>query len=257
MKYLFGDTDLAARRLRLLARVYKPSTQAFLRNAVETSPGLAIDLGCGPGYTTQLVAQETQARHTVGLDSSPAFVAEANANAAPNLTFYRHNVRHTPLPAAPAGLIFARYLLAHLEAPESLARGWISQLAPGGRLLLEEVEQIETDVRVFTHYLGIVERMLAASGSDLYVGRILAGLCPAGDARLVHNRLRRIPVSNQDAAKMFSMNIVNWGTNDFIRTNYATGEIIELELALSRIAEGGPASGTILWKQRQVAFEKA
>lgn len=258
MNYLFGDTELAARRLALLARVYRSSTEAFLKEAAGPSPQaslqIAIDLGCGPGHTTRLVAETTGARHTVGLDNSAAFVAQANAEAAPNLTFYRHNVCHVPLPAAPADLMFARYLLAHLKAPELLARQWVAQLTRGGRLLLEEVELIETDVEAFADYLGIVERMLADSGSDLYVGRKLARLNLDGIARVAHSELCRIPVSNEDAATMFSMNIATWSTNPFIRARYESGDILALERELVQIAEADETQGSIVWSQRQVAF---
>ena len=48
MEYLFGDTDLAARRLGVLAEVFGPSSRAFIRSAVAGKPALAVDVGCGP-----------------------------------------------------------------------------------------------------------------------------------------------------------------------------------------------------------------
>src|SRR6266436_2669560 len=65
--YTFGDTDIAARRLELLAHVFEHSTRAFLREAPAARLGLAqnlaqkiaIDLGCGPGFTTHLIAKSS------------------------------------------------------------------------------------------------------------------------------------------------------------------------------------------------------
>jgi hypothetical protein len=45
MAYLFKDTDLAARRLRVLADVFAPASRAFLLDMVNTEPELALDLG--------------------------------------------------------------------------------------------------------------------------------------------------------------------------------------------------------------------
>ena len=41
MRYTFGDSDLAARRLRVVADVFAPSSSAFLREAVSRPPELA------------------------------------------------------------------------------------------------------------------------------------------------------------------------------------------------------------------------
>jgi len=54
--YLFGDTDVAARRFQVLAEVFADSTRPFLQQAVTGSRHLAVDLGCGPGFTTHLLS---------------------------------------------------------------------------------------------------------------------------------------------------------------------------------------------------------
>ena len=53
-------------------RVFGPTTAAFLRrDALPTgAPTLAVDLGCGPGYTTALVARCGGPARTVGLERS-------------------------------------------------------------------------------------------------------------------------------------------------------------------------------------------
>ncbi len=57
-KYLFGDSDLAQQRLELLARVFEESTRDFvLEAAADRRWRLAVDLGCGPGFTTGLIVQ--------------------------------------------------------------------------------------------------------------------------------------------------------------------------------------------------------
>ena len=77
--YAFGDTDDAARRLVLLAETFADSSSPFMRGSVEARPRLAIDLGCGPGYSTHLVADTLNPEHTAGLDNSESFLALAHA----------------------------------------------------------------------------------------------------------------------------------------------------------------------------------
>jgi|SRR3990172_2982211 len=56
LHYTFGDSDVAALRLRLLSETYAESSAALLASVV-APPGGALDLGCGPGYTTELAAR--------------------------------------------------------------------------------------------------------------------------------------------------------------------------------------------------------
>ena len=81
MQYLFGDTDLAAQRHRLLADVFAESSRAFLLDAVEHRPDLAVDLGCGPGYSTHLLAESLRPARTAGFDSSKNYISTAQKNA--------------------------------------------------------------------------------------------------------------------------------------------------------------------------------
>ena len=77
--YAFGDSDLAARRLARLAETFEGSSAAFVRRSVDSRPRLAVDLGCGPGYSTHLIANTLNPERTVGLDNSESFLAHARA----------------------------------------------------------------------------------------------------------------------------------------------------------------------------------
>src|ERR1700737_4933916 len=102
--YVFGDTDVAARRLDLVAETWASPSGAFLREEVRNRPRLALDLGCGPGHTTRLVASTTGAAKTIGLDSSEAFIARARADAPERVAFLHHDVMALPFPRGGATL---------------------------------------------------------------------------------------------------------------------------------------------------------
>lgn len=78
-RYAFGDDPAAARRLARLAELFGPTSSAFIARAVTDPPRLALDLGCGPGHTTRLLAEATGAAQTVGLDRARAFLDLARA----------------------------------------------------------------------------------------------------------------------------------------------------------------------------------
>jgi trans-aconitate 2-methyltransferase len=89
-----------------LAEVYEPESRALLQSALNFRQselfGIAIDLGCGPGWSTQLANEVVKPKRMVGLESSERYVAEARANH-PQLEFMQHDILRTPFPVeAPA-----------------------------------------------------------------------------------------------------------------------------------------------------------
>ena len=78
-RYTFGDSDLAVRRMDLVAQVFEPTSRALLAAAVPAGVDVALDLGCGPGHTTRLLAAVARPRRTVGVDGSERYLAHARA----------------------------------------------------------------------------------------------------------------------------------------------------------------------------------
>src|SRR5215203_735719 len=78
--YSFGETDLAAERLRVVSEVFDPTSAAFVSETVRNRPRLALDLGCGPGFTTRLLSRIARPERTVGVDRSESFLGRARAS---------------------------------------------------------------------------------------------------------------------------------------------------------------------------------
>src|ERR1700751_6354416 len=170
----FGETKLAAERLRVVSEVFNPTSEVFVSEAVRKRPRLALDLGCGPGFTTRLLSRTTGAERTVGVDRSEAFLSWARASSAAGEEDVAADVAEVPLRitgiSSPPDLIYARFLASHLPEPEQAISGWAKKLKAGGLLLLEEVESINTAVPAFDEYLKIVSEVLAQHGNELLVG---------------------------------------------------------------------------------------
>jgi trans-aconitate 2-methyltransferase len=255
-QYLFGDSDSAARRLQLLARVFAESTRRFLREAAPaTELALAIDLGCGPGFTTQLIAETHPCARVIGLEASPRFIEIARAGVGERVAFELHDVSAVPFPASPADLIFCRLLLTHLQDPAGAVAKWATQLKPRGLLMVEEVEAIRTAHPVFSRYVRIVEAMLASQRNCLYAGPLVGAIGVSAGLAIVRSGVRAIPVRSCDAAKMFVLNMQAWKDGDFVRANYPAASIGELEAALGEIARDESASPEIEWDMRQTVFQ--
>jgi trans-aconitate 2-methyltransferase len=256
VKYLFGDTDLAARRLEIVADVFAESTRAFVADAAIGPTRLALDLGCGPGCCTHLLAKLVECDQCVGLDKSERFISLARKTETDRVSFRLHDVIEVPFPVGPADLIFCRFLLTHLTEPRTVVTNWGTQLRPGGLLLMEETEWIEADNPAFATYLNIVEAMLEHQSNKLYVGPVLDSLECAEIVTKRMSRVYRFRVANKDAATMFFMNIRTWGNNPFVRTNYSAELIGELENNLHAITKTPGDESEIEWGLRQIVFER-
>ncbi len=254
MGYTFGDSERASRRLALLAGVFEPTSEAFLDERGRRGGALAVDLGCGPGHTTRLVARVLGCARTVGLDASAAYVEEARVEAPPGVEFARHDVAATPYPTGPADALYARFLVTHLAEPEAALRAFASQLAPEGRLLLDEVEWIRSEAPHFRRYLELVDAVLASQRQQLFVGPQLAEI--AGRAgRVVASDVRVLAVDPRDAAALFALNWETLREHEAVGARAAPDERDALGAGLAALRDGADAGAPITWGLRQVAIE--
>jgi trans-aconitate 2-methyltransferase len=191
-RYTYGDSDLAAERLDLVARMFEPPTRSLLKRAVAGRPQLALDLGCGPGHTTRLIQQTLEPVRTVGLEGSERFVQLASAAARRGVGFMCHDVRMTPFPVGPADVIFARLLVAHLSEAAAVVAEWVSQLTKGGLLIMVELEALQPGEAAVDDYIEQVAKPVVASqGARLFCGPWLHELAnPSGTDRLIDGSRR-------------------------------------------------------------------
>jgi len=251
--YAFGDSAAAARRLGLLADLFEPASRVFLARFAGRPLGLAVDLGCGTGHTTRLLASVLRPRRTLGLDQSASFVALAGDGAPPGVAFVVHDVTAVPFPCPPAGLLSCRLLLSHLPDPPAVLAAWATQLAPGGLLLVEEVERIHTGDPALGGYLEVAARLLTSRGQTLEVGPVLHRLPdPPGLAR-GQDRVATLAPPAVRAAAMFGANLAVWG-DQAVRDRVAgAAELAALARDLAAVAAGArPAA--ITWELRQLAW---
>lgn len=262
MRYLFGDSEIAAQRLDLVASTFRASSGEFLTEMVSQPPDLAMDLGCGPGHSTKMLAEAVGAARTVGLDSSDRFIAMARERASDSIAFYLHDFSAIPFPEGPAGVLYSRFELTHFPQPKDLISAWATQLADVGLLVLEEVEWIRTGEPTFTIYLGIVESLMGSLSSKLYVGESLERLGEPPGLKKIETKVRRVPVQARTAAMMFLLNLWSWRDQPFIRETYPPDFIEQLEMSLQELTEelfveeGGlrVEETGIEWGIRQIAF---
>jgi ubiquinone/menaquinone biosynthesis C-methylase UbiE len=257
----------------LQASLFSAPSRSFLaqlRGAAGAEPcELVLDLGCGTGHSTRLVAETLQPRRTIGLDSSPEALRTARSRTRnPGISFVHHDATATPFPVphipeqGPGSergpdFVYSRFLLGHVPDPEEAIKRWSAELRPGGKLLLDEGSTIRTSHEPIGRYLEMVGAMLEHRGTAVDVPSLLRDLGHLGDTAMRHHLSRRItfhPPANGVAA-MFRANMDAWRDDPFIVTHVGDAAVRWLETELERLA-AAPVRDGVSWDLEQVVFER-
>jgi trans-aconitate 2-methyltransferase len=248
--YAFGDTAVASRRLEVLASVFGPTSRRLLADLAGSRRRVVLDLGCGPGHTTAMLAGAFPEAEVIGIDASDAFVAEASGRVTPRCSYRVADVTESPLPGAPADMIYARFLVVHLPDPPAALATWAGQLAPGGVLVVEEPERIDTGDADFRRYLELASVVVRSRGGDLYAGGRLADAAPPTSPVMLE-RCTPLEVPAGKAATIFSLNLATWGDDPAVSVVSAPEEIAGLARRLEHRV-GDVSTGVIRWWMRQL-----
>ncbi len=255
--YTFGDSTIAAERLRILAEIFEPSTREFLETLTDRRPTRIADLGCGPGYTTRLLAQVFPQAQLVGIDSSRGFIELAERTAPPCVRFVEGDVA-SPLSSGPYDLIYARYLLPHLSNYHSAVSQWGNCLSVGGAIANEENDWIETTQPAFRTYFEMVAAMLADRGQRLDIGAELEAIDDWQPLFKFSSQLVPIRVPEPVAARMFVPNLDVFRQQPYIQKNHEEAEIQRLKADILTVIErGDPSRMVTFWRRRIVWLRPA
>ena len=255
MPYTFGDNQGASLRLRRLAEVYELETRDLLNAAALLSTGrcfeLALDLGCGPGWSTELIQATLAPKRTIGLEASEAYVAEARSNH-PKLEFIRHDVLTAPFPVRDADFVFCRFLLTHLPSPRAALDCWAHAATAGATLAVHETESLHSGHAALSRYYEMVAQMQKHYGQELNVCALLEDAFAGTSWRLLQSESVVCEKSARDMAQLHLANLRTWGSNDFATRAFERYELDQLEVELSSIASGCTEAGVVYNTAKQI-----
>jgi trans-aconitate 2-methyltransferase len=255
--YTFGDNDIAAERLRHLAQAFGPSSRAFLARLAREPVRSAIDLGCGPGHTTALVQDVTGAQTIVGLDSSARLLARARRQAPRRIVFAEHDITSVPFPAPPVDLICGRFIITHLAQAERAMAAWAGAVGPHGRLALEETAAVASEEPALARYYQLVERMQAAHGQSMHIGRDLAPLGQRAGWVVESTTVQPVVLPGAIAARLHALNFRTWRHDPFIAASVDAAELDALGATLEQLAAGARPAAPARWQIGQVILRRA
>ena len=117
----------------------RPARDLLARVGLQ-SAGVAVDLGCGPGNSTELLVERFPSATVIGTDNSPSMV-DAARERLPEAKFPRARFQLSDIASwqaeTPPDLIYANAALQWVPAHEALLPRLLQSLAPGGVLAIQ------------------------------------------------------------------------------------------------------------------------
>ena len=104
-------------------------------------PGMVVDLGCGPGNSTELLARRFPSAVTIGVDTSASMLDSARERL-PDCRFMQGDIA-TWQPEDPVDLLYANASLQWVMGHEALVPRLFAMLRPGGVLAFQVPDNLD------------------------------------------------------------------------------------------------------------------
>lgn len=143
-EYILARGAKGRERLRILSRVMRDGTFPLLEKTGISKGAACLDVGCGGGDVSLLLARLVGATgRVVGIDQDASVVQIAADEVAPeglaHLSFRTQSVFDIE-PDASFDVLYCRFLLTHLPDRDKALRCMLGAVKPGGLLIFEDID---------------------------------------------------------------------------------------------------------------------
>jgi len=172
-------------RLRVLSRVMATGSAALFDRLGLRNGMVCLDAGCGGGDATRDIARRVAPEgRVVGIDMDEKKLeiarAEAQQLGISNVEFHAIDIREASSMPAAFDVVYARFLLTHLNDPAGAVAAFRNCLRPGGRLAVEDIDFTGyftyPEYEPFERYRELYSASVARRGGDPNIGRRLPSL---------------------------------------------------------------------------------
>lgn len=203
-------------RLRLIARITRPTTRALLERAGLQAGMRCLDAGCGGGDVSLELARLVGPEGGVlGIDLDEVKLQAARTEAAmagrANVEFQAADIVAGALPRPAFDLVYARFLLTHLREPGQALRRLVGLLQPGGLLVVEDIDYRGHFIHPPSAAMRGEEKLVSAITMEAIADSVLqAGFATPAEVEEIVDELYRL--GRDETTVMGTVRIVQtWG----------------------------------------------
>ena len=180
--YTIDGGKAGKQRLDVLAGVMHESTTALLERVGAGSASRCLDVGCGGGHVSRLLASLVgSGGYVVGVDLDPSVLelarADAQAAGLANIEFRQSDASDID---GPYDLAYARFLLSHVSDAAGVVGAMVSAVRSGGRIVVEDIDFMGSFCSppspAYERYVELYRATVSRRGGDADIGPRLPGM---------------------------------------------------------------------------------
>lgn len=208
-----NDTTFQAERLRQQAQAVRGLEAGILRAAGIQATHDVLEIGSGPGFVSDLLAELAPAGSLHAVEPSPALLAqiEANVRTKPARGLFPHQARGDalPLPSASIDFSYARFVLQHVPHPDAVVREVYRVTRSGGRFCAVDSDDglviFHPEEPRVSEVLRTAQAIQAAQGGDRFIGRKLQEMMIRAGFANVKSRVLALTSTELPFAVLFNI----------------------------------------------------
>lgn len=178
------NTEFQTQRLLQQAQAVRGLEANLLRNAGIQPAHDVLEVGSGPGFVTDLLAELAPQGCVHALEPSPTLLAQIERNVthrpAKGLFVHQGYGNAIPLPDQSVDFSYARFVLQHVPQPQSVAADVFRVTRAGGRFCVVDSDDglvlFHPEESRVSRLLADAQAAQASQGGDRFVGRKLQDL---------------------------------------------------------------------------------
>lgn len=183
-RYVIAGGEEGKKRLELLSRVMRPTTSRLLKSVGLAEGMKCLDIGCGGGFVTALMSDVVgPTGSVVGIDADEVILKLAQEDAelagTNNIEFVKldASIQHR---ATYYDIVYARFVLTHLQHPQPCLESMISSCKRGGRIVVEDIEFTGSfsypPLDAYQRYTELYQEVVKKRGADPNIGPKVLGM---------------------------------------------------------------------------------
>ena len=143
-EYILGNKDREITRLEIQATLFEPLTKQTLLNAGLKKGMRCIDIGCGSGSVTRLMANLMgKTGHVVGVDIDNRYLQYCNSNitSGQNIEFIHDDICKSKLDWEERfDIVYSRFMFHHLADRREAVRSMKRLAKKGGTIMIQDLD---------------------------------------------------------------------------------------------------------------------
>ncbi len=143
-EYILGNKDSEITRLEIQATLFEPLTRQTLLNAGLKKGMSCIDIGCGSGSVTRLMANLVgKTGYVVGVDIDNRYLQYCNSNitSGQNIEFIHDDICKSQLDSEERfDIVYSRFMFHHLTDRREAVRSMKRLAKKGGTIMIQDLD---------------------------------------------------------------------------------------------------------------------